>query len=107
MVKPGDQLTLITAGGKALRTRIDDISIMGRSTSGVQLMKMPDGDTLASIALLDQSRIDERMRALEAESHELVIVPRQGALGKTISGRRAAVRISIAVLSARRSIPSR
>jgi DNA gyrase subunit A len=54
VVKPGDQITLITAGGMALRTKVENIPHQGRPTRGVQLMNLTAGDLLASIALLEE-----------------------------------------------------
>ena len=71
VVRPGDHLTLITANGKALRTDVVNISQIGRNTQGVRLMKLRDGDEVASIALLDQERRVEREEALEAERRKL------------------------------------
>jgi DNA gyrase subunit A len=72
VVKPGDHLTLITSGGKALRTTVDEITTIGRSTQGVQLMNLAESDTLVSIALLDRDRRAEREKALQAETREMV-----------------------------------
>ena len=52
VVVPDDDLTLITAGGIALRTKIDSISIYGRATSGVQLIKMAHDDVLVGVAVV-------------------------------------------------------
>ncbi len=71
VVKPGDHLTLITAGGMALRTQVDNISSMGRNTRGVQLMNLSDGDVLASVALLHEDRRAEREKAIDAENDRL------------------------------------
>ena len=35
-VKPGDGMMFITQGGKLIRTTVDGVSIIGRSTQGVQ-----------------------------------------------------------------------
>ena len=66
-VELGDLLTLITVAGMALRTEVDTISQIGRNTQGVQLMKMAEGDTIASIALFDDDRRREREEAMDAE----------------------------------------
>jgi DNA gyrase subunit A len=71
VVVPGDQITLITQGGMALRTPIDNISEMGRSTRGVQLMNLGAGDVLVSVALLEEDRRVEREKALQAETDAL------------------------------------
>ncbi len=52
VVKPDDDLTLITAGGIALRTEVSTINVYGRSTGGVKLMDLPDEDVLVSMALV-------------------------------------------------------
>lgn len=72
VVTPGDHLTLITTGGMTLRTPVSTISQIGRNTMGVQLMNLAHGDTLASIALLDEGRRAERERVLSAEEEEFI-----------------------------------
>jgi DNA gyrase subunit A len=52
VVKNGDEITLISAEGMALRTEVNQISVMGRSTRGSTVMRMKPGDTVASVALL-------------------------------------------------------
>jgi DNA gyrase subunit A len=71
VVKPSDHLTLITAGGKALRTAAENVSLIGRNTQGVRIMKVPKDDFIASIALHDEARRVEREEALAAETHDL------------------------------------
>jgi DNA gyrase subunit A len=71
VVKPSDHLTLITAGGKALRTAAENVSLIGRNTQGVRIMKVPKDDYIASIALHDEARRVEREEALAAETHDL------------------------------------
>ncbi len=77
-IRPGDHVTFITSGGMALRTRVDDISLIGRSTMGVQLMNLAPGDHLASIALLEEDRRVERAKALEAEHEALAAALSEG-----------------------------
>jgi DNA gyrase subunit A len=68
IVETGDEITLITVNGMTLRTWADDISQIGRSTQGVQLMKIPRGDSIASVALIDFDRHEERLRKLEEQA---------------------------------------
>jgi len=70
-VQPGDHVTFITRSGQALRTPVDGISRIGRNTQGVQLMNLPDGGKLASVALLEEDRRLERQKALEEERAQL------------------------------------
>ena len=52
VVQSGDELTCISTNGIMLRTAIDTISSQGRSTQGVRVMDMNDGDTVASLAVI-------------------------------------------------------
>jgi DNA gyrase subunit A len=55
VVLPDDEVTLITAGGIALRTSVENIARSGRSTRGVRVIALQDGDTVASIARIEGS----------------------------------------------------
>jgi DNA gyrase subunit A len=59
VVKPTDEVTLITANGIALRTAVENIRAAGRSTVGVRLMTLDDGDALASLARLEANSTGE------------------------------------------------
>jgi len=50
VVQAPDDLTIMSAGGVALRTKVKDISQTGRSTRGVLLMNLATGDSVASVA---------------------------------------------------------
>lgn len=45
-----DEVMLITSGGKVIRTRVGDISTMGRNTQGVRLMEIGSDERIVSIA---------------------------------------------------------
>ncbi|MFQ5408029.1 MAG: DNA gyrase subunit A [Anaerolineales bacterium] len=51
-VVPEDQITIISANGQALRTRVKDIGRYGRATMGTRLMNLKHDDTVASVARL-------------------------------------------------------
>jgi DNA gyrase subunit A len=51
VVNQDDEITLISAEGMVLRTRIKQIPQMGRATRGATVMRMKKGDTVASLAL--------------------------------------------------------
>jgi DNA gyrase subunit A len=42
----------ITQQGKILRTRTDDIRMIGRATQGVRLIEIEEGDRVVSVARL-------------------------------------------------------
>jgi DNA gyrase subunit A len=51
VVSQDDEITLISAEGMVLRTRVKQIPQMGRSTRGATVMRMKEGDAVASLAL--------------------------------------------------------
>jgi DNA gyrase/topoisomerase IV subunit A len=50
VVQEADDLTIISASGVALRTRVKDVTRSGRSTRGVKLMNVEGNDYVASVA---------------------------------------------------------
>ncbi|GAB4504432.1 MAG: DNA gyrase subunit A [Anaerolineales bacterium] len=50
VVQPTDHLTLISAGGVVIRLKVKDVKIAGRATRGVRLMRLGEGDYVASVA---------------------------------------------------------
>jgi DNA gyrase subunit A len=52
VVHPNDQITVMTSNGLVLRTAVSGISRLGRSTRGVRVVKMQEGDTVAALAVL-------------------------------------------------------
>jgi len=45
-----DEVTLISAGGIVLRTKVASIPVQGRATQGVRVMVLDEGDSLAAVA---------------------------------------------------------
>ena len=60
-VSEDKELLLITEHGKILRTPTGDIRTIGRTTQGVRLMDLDDGDKVVSVALVEKD--DEAMAA--------------------------------------------
>jgi len=58
-VRENDALMLITANGKMIRMNISDISVIGRSTQGVRLINLDDGDTLVSATVVEPEEDSE------------------------------------------------
>ena len=52
-VAPGDQLVLVTDGGKLIRCPVDDIRIAGRATRGVKLFDVAGGEEVVSVTRLE------------------------------------------------------
>ncbi len=53
-VAPGDQIMLVTDGGKLIRSPVDDIRIAGRTTRGVMLFRIDESERIVSVAHLPE-----------------------------------------------------
>lgn len=49
-VSDDDEVLMVTTGGKIQRVRAGDISVVGRNTQGVRIIRLEDDDKLASMA---------------------------------------------------------
>ena len=51
-VADDDEVMLITKDGQIVRTKVDQISVVGRNTQGVRCIALNDGDKLVSVAVI-------------------------------------------------------
>ncbi len=49
LVKPDDEIMLISSGGTLVRTQVSEISVQGRNTQGVRLIRVDEGDRLVGL----------------------------------------------------------
>ncbi len=68
-VQEKDELMIINKSGICIRMPISDIRVMGRATQGVRVIKLNEGDQIASVAQIDQQL------AIEEEPAEQVVNP--------------------------------
>ncbi len=61
-----DEVMLISGGGTLVRTRVNEISVMGRNTQGVRLIALDAGEQLVGIERV----IEDRSEADDAEATE-------------------------------------
>ena len=54
-VTPGQELMLISSTGTLVRTPVDEVSIVGRNTQGVRLIRLAEGERLTGIEQIDES----------------------------------------------------
>jgi DNA gyrase subunit A len=60
LVSPEDEIMLITSGGVLIRTRVNEIREMGRSTQGVTLINLGEGEKLSGLqCILDRDEDGE------------------------------------------------
>ncbi|MDX1430836.1 MAG: DNA gyrase subunit A [Gammaproteobacteria bacterium] len=59
-VLASDEIMLITDGGQLVRTRVGEISVMGRNTQGVKLITLKEGEKLAGLSrIVEDEKLDE------------------------------------------------
>jgi DNA gyrase subunit A len=63
-----DDVIVVSKQGQLIRLRLGEISLIGRATQGVRVMRMADGDTVASVALVGESNLEAD---LESGSNEV------------------------------------
>jgi DNA gyrase subunit A len=63
LVKPTEELMLITTGGVLVRTRVSEVREMGRATQGVTLIAVDEGTTLSGVQRVIESDADEVLGA--------------------------------------------
>ena len=54
-VTEDDEFMLITTGGQLIRSRVQDVSIIGRATQGVRLIGVKEGDRVAALARIEEN----------------------------------------------------
>jgi DNA gyrase subunit A len=59
MVLDDDDLILITGGGRLVRTRAREITVVGRNTQGVRLMRLGEDEQLTSLGKVVEEAVDE------------------------------------------------
>lgn len=74
LVTDEEQVILITNTSRLIRTRVSDISVLGRYTQGVRIMRLRDDEFIASVARFDEREDvddeDGEEESIEATSDE-------------------------------------
>jgi DNA gyrase subunit A len=58
LVRPTDQLIVVTSGGKVIRTRVDEISVLGRNTQGVRIIRTDEKERVVAVARMVEGADD-------------------------------------------------
>jgi DNA gyrase subunit A len=56
-----DDVVIVSAQGQIIRLNLAGISLIGRATQGVRIMRLADGDKVASVALVGEAALDEEI----------------------------------------------
>ncbi|ARA94866.1 DNA gyrase subunit A [Rhodothermaceae bacterium RA] len=67
-VEPRDDLMIVTENGLMIRMNVDTISVQGRNTQGVRLLRLKDDDAIADVTRLVVDEDDEPEGAPEGEA---------------------------------------
>jgi DNA gyrase subunit A len=70
-VEPGDQIMLVTDGGKLIRSPVEDIRIAGRTTRGVTLFRIDESERIVSVAHLPEEEDDGGDDSIEGDDDSL------------------------------------
>lgn len=58
-VQSGEEIILISDQGTLVRTRVDEVSIIGRNAQGVKLIRVSEGEKLVGIARVEEPVLDD------------------------------------------------
>ena len=67
MVNPGEDILVISADGTIIRMAVDHISVLGRSTQGVRIMRLAEGSRVISIERTEREQGEDEAEEAEAE----------------------------------------
>ena len=58
-VNESDQIMLISDKGTLVRTRVEEVSVQGRNTQGVRLIRLKDGEKLVGLEQVDEPDVND------------------------------------------------
>ncbi len=73
LVKPNEEIMIITDGGIIIRTRVSEIPVYGRSAGGVIVMRLTDGSSVMRFAVVDPDNESEEKAEEQTISEEVQI----------------------------------
>ena len=72
-----EEVIMMSTGGQAIRVAVKDIPTLGRATQGVRVMRLNEGDAVASIGILPKEEEDEEEATPEAKPTEKKAAPKK------------------------------
>ena len=58
-VSESDEIMLISDKGTLVRTRVEEVSVQGRNTQGVRLIRLKDGEKLVGLEQVDEPDVND------------------------------------------------
>lgn len=68
-VEDADEIMLITDSGTLVRTRVNEVSIIGRNTQGVRIIRTADDEHVVALQRIDEIQ-DDDIEVTEGEAAE-------------------------------------
>lgn len=65
---PNDEVVVVSTQGQVIRMALSGISLIGRATQGVRIMRLGDDDKVASVALVAEAGLEEGIQTKEEAS---------------------------------------
>ena len=59
IVRPEQEMMLITVDGIIIRFEVDEVSVFGRNSQGVKLMRLDEGDKVVALAAVQRKMSDD------------------------------------------------
>ena len=69
-MQPGDEIMLISSTGTLVRTPVDEISVLGRNTQGVRLIRLAEGERLTGIERIAGLEPGDDSAAIDSEGND-------------------------------------
>lgn len=64
-VMDGEEIMMISDQGTLVRTRVDEVSVLGRNTQGVRLIRLKEGERLVGVERIEESEDDDEGESVE------------------------------------------
>ena len=71
----GDELMLISNQGTLVRTRTDEVSVLGRNTQGVRVIRTRDGESLVSVERIQEPEAEDEFVGEDGDAPEASETP--------------------------------
>lgn len=85
LVNDEDQVLLITNTGRLIRTRVSDISVLGRYTQGVRIMRLLEEESIVGVARFDERDDEDDLEGEEQAQDETSAETAEPAASEEIS----------------------
>lgn len=74
LIHDGDEMMLISDQGTLVRTRIDEVSVLGRNTQGVRLINLSEGERLVRVErIAEPEEVEEDLEGAEVVEGETAV----------------------------------